>query len=300
MNTGPSSHLQETLFRQREAENMGRVGMHNQLDCPRPANAMYYEMLASLEPKHAVPSSLNVAQPTSYPALPPKKRTLCESQEQADPAPKRTRADSISTEDSNVPVYAAEPPKVSAASTGVDCYAEHDILSGRGGATNVHAGNKFFRNLINAHRDQYLRARKNDKPNISRTIVSAIRRRQGRFLRKDKKTGLWFEIGDDLAREKTSQALRQRAPDYRRQMEEDDQRRTTEMSVPQAIPQASMISPLNTMSNSMGGGGPYNPPQPQDAALVLQYLAVKERQAELQYHMLMVNDLKQRLRMGLM
>jgi hypothetical protein len=38
----------------------------------------------------------------------------------------------------------------------------------------------------------------------------------GKFLRKCDSSGLWFEIGDDAAREKTSQALRQRAPEMRR------------------------------------------------------------------------------------
>merc|ERR1712154_669863 len=77
-------------------------------------------------------------------------------------------------------------------------------------------GNCYFRALINKNREQYLRAKKNDKPFISLSIVSAIRQRNGRFLKNDEKSGLWFEIGDDAAREKTSQALRQRAPEMRK------------------------------------------------------------------------------------
>ena len=61
-----------------------------------------------------------------------------------------------------------------------------------------------------------MKARKNDKPAISRAIVRSVRDNNGRFLRKDDKSGLWFEIGDDAAREKTSQALRQRAPEMRK------------------------------------------------------------------------------------
>ena len=86
----------------------------------------------------------------------------------------------------------------------------------RGGGTNVHPGNRNFRDLINLHRRAYLKARKNDKPAISRAIVRAIREANGKFLKKDEKSGLWFEIGDDAAREKTSQALRQRAPEMRK------------------------------------------------------------------------------------
>lgn len=80
----------------------------------------------------------------------------------------------------------------------------------------MHPGNRNFRDLINLHRRAYLKARKNDKPAISRAIVRAIRESSGKFLKKDEKSGLWFEIGDDAAREKTSQALRQRAPEMRK------------------------------------------------------------------------------------
>jgi hypothetical protein len=44
---------------------------------------------------------------------------------------------------------------------------------GRGGGTNLHPGNRQFRDLINLYRRDYLKARKNDKPSISRSIVSA-------------------------------------------------------------------------------------------------------------------------------
>ena len=93
---------------------------------------------------------------------------------------------------------------------GIKFCSSDDVLCGRGGGTNVHPGNRRFRDLVNASRRAYLKARKNDKPAISRSIVSAIREMNGRFLKKDEKSGLWHEIGDDGAREKTSQALRRR------------------------------------------------------------------------------------------
>jgi hypothetical protein len=89
--------------------------------------------------------------------------------------------------------------------------------------TNVHPGNRNFRDMINMHRRTYLKARKNDKPAISRAIVRSIRETGGKFLRKDEKSGLWYEIGDDAAREKTSQALRQRAPEMRRLLFDNEQ-----------------------------------------------------------------------------
>ncbi|ACI65611.1 predicted protein [Phaeodactylum tricornutum CCAP 1055/1] len=108
------------------------------------------------------------------------------------------------------------PAPVVASKEGINFFHDADVLSGRGGGTNVHPGNRNFRDMINLHRRAYLKARKNDKPAISRAIVRSIRESKGKFLKKDEKTGLWFEIGDDAAREKTSQALRQRAPEMRK------------------------------------------------------------------------------------
>jgi hypothetical protein len=46
--------------------------------------------------------------------------------------------------------------------------------------------------------------------------VRAVRDTGGRFLKRQEKTGLWFEIGDNSAREKAGQALRQRATEMRK------------------------------------------------------------------------------------
>lgn len=93
------------------------------------------------------------------------------------------------------------------------CYTfSADILCGRGGLTNHHKGNKRFRDIVALHRPDYVRAPKIQKPSVARVIVRAIRNGDppGRFLRKDKKTGFWIDIGDKRAAEKTSQALREK------------------------------------------------------------------------------------------
>jgi len=135
-----------------------------------------------------------------------------EEEEEADPKKQKTEEFKPEAEEKAGP----PPAPVHASSEGISFFIDADVLSGRGGGTNVHPGNRNFRDLINLHRRAYLKARKNDKPAISRAIVSAIRENNGRFLKKDEKTGLWYEIGDDAAREKTSQALRQRAPEMRK------------------------------------------------------------------------------------
>ena len=129
---------------------------------------------------------------------------------------------------------------------GIKFYSRNDVLCGRGGGTNVHPGNRRFRDLINANRRAYLKARKNDKPAISRSIVRTIREMNGRFLKKDEKQGLWFEIGDDGAREKTSQALRQRAPEMRKILFEDEQRQTLAQQQEMMMQRSQMMG--------MGGG----------------------------------------------
>jgi len=182
------------------------------------------------------------------------------------------------------PNKSVEP--VGPSGTAVLRVSDNDVLSGRGGATNVHTGNIFFRSLIDAHRIKYLRARKNDKPEISRSIVNIIRRRNGAFLKKNEKTGHWNEIGDDLAREKTSQALRQRAPDYRRRMIEEDNLRISNLS---SVP--TIANPRTLLSQQLNFTLP-------NRIIALEYLAVKEKQAELQFHLQMVEELKHRLAIG--
>jgi hypothetical protein len=118
---------------------------------------------------------------------------------------------------------------------GIKFYSKNDVLCGRGGGTNVHPGNRRFRDLINANRRAYLKSKKNDKPAISRSIVQTIRDMNGRFLKKDEKLNLWFEVGDDGAREKTSQALRQRAPEMKKILFEEEQRQRREQVARQQV-----------------------------------------------------------------
>lgn len=84
-----------------------------------------------------------------------------------------------------------------------------DVLSGRGGGTNNHAGNKHFRQLCDQRRHVYVMSKKMIKREIAKEIVADVRARGGRFLKRDDKTGEWEDIGDQRAISKTSQALRE-------------------------------------------------------------------------------------------
>merc|ERR1739848_931084 len=85
----------------------------------------------------------------------------------------------------------------------------NDVLCGRGGLTNSHAGNKKFRYIVAEHQLEYLRARKNDKRGIAKTVVSRIREDGGRFLQRSSDSILWTVVSEKRAIGKTSQALRE-------------------------------------------------------------------------------------------
>jgi hypothetical protein len=100
-----------------------------------------------------------------------------------------------------------------------------DVLSGRGGATNSHAGNRAFRALVKEYQAQYLKAKKRDKPAVASLVVEVVRSKGGRFLRRCDSMStpgpvMWVDIGDERAREKTCQALREGAPELRRQKQQ--------------------------------------------------------------------------------
>jgi len=106
----------------------------------------------------------------------------------------------------------------------------NDVLCGRGGETNHWTGNIQYRSLVKAYQKLYVDSTRRVKPKIAQCIVYSVRQSGGRFLKRlenpDKagivnKEGLpssggcWVDVGNVKAREKTSQALREGAPDLR-------------------------------------------------------------------------------------
>lgn len=91
----------------------------------------------------------------------------------------------------------------------------HDVLSGRGNFVNYHDGNEYFRKLVRKHKLDYVNCPKQQKGKFSKLIVDEIKARNppGRFLKQDKDTKLWYDIGEKKALDKTRQALREGAPE---------------------------------------------------------------------------------------
>jgi len=99
---------------------------------------------------------------------------------------------------------------------------ENDVMYGRGGGTNHHPGNKRYRAMVESRKVKYVNSKRLDKPLVALEIIREWRAQlpPGRFLKHNDKTGNWDDVGDKKAREKTSQALREKAPQIRAQQEE--------------------------------------------------------------------------------
>jgi hypothetical protein len=85
-----------------------------------------------------------------------------------------------------------------------------DVICGRGKKSYSHVGNGRFRERVVAMLDEYSRAKsKLDKSSVLSDVVEQVRRASpaGGFVKQDE-SGIWYEVGDFLAREKTSQAFR--------------------------------------------------------------------------------------------
>ncbi len=122
---------------------------------------------------------------------------------------------------------------------------DSDVLCGRGGSINSHSGNERFRQLVERRKRVYLTARfKREKRLIASSIVSEISSLNppGRFLTKDTKTGLWYPIGDEKARDKTSQALRENAPSIRAEIETEINQQRAEMQRAEEEEHAAMVT----------------------------------------------------------
>ncbi len=76
--------------------------------------------------------------------------------------------------------------------------------------------------MVERRKVDYVNSKRLDKPLVALDIIRQWREQKppGRFLKFDEKTDTWSDVGDKKAREKTSQALREKAPLLRKQQEE--------------------------------------------------------------------------------
>ena len=92
----------------------------------------------------------------------------------------------------------------------IDNIRDSDILCGRGGRSNHHPGNKFYRQVVSDMKHMYRRTEtKTVKTDLSRAIVDHVCTRGGRFVKKDESSDRYYLLSKAEARKKTSQALRE-------------------------------------------------------------------------------------------
>lgn len=102
---------------------------------------------------------------------------------------------------------------------------EQDVICGRGNFANYHAGNAYFRNLVQSYKIDYVACDKADKKKYSKMIFDTIRNLKppGRFLKFDARLNTWFDIGEKKALDKTRQALREGAPEIMKELLPDQE-----------------------------------------------------------------------------
>lgn len=111
-------------------------------------------------------------------------------------------------------MYVPPPPLIAKQSMSKDILKphDHDVMCGRGGLTNFHRGNVWYRRLVRCNRQLYRDSAKYTKLLVSKAIVQAVQSQNppGRFIECDKDTGIWHQIPYKKALDKTSQALREK------------------------------------------------------------------------------------------
>jgi len=90
---------------------------------------------------------------------------------------------------------------------------KNDVIIGRGKKCHGHFGNKRLKRIVLSRLDEYSRVfLQKEKSRILRLIINQIRNnrhpRVGGFVKQDQKTKRWFDVGDNLAREKISKSFR--------------------------------------------------------------------------------------------
>jgi hypothetical protein len=108
----------------------------------------------------------------------------------------------------NMSSTSSRPPRIIDESRAIEP-TDDDVLFGRGGYTNTHPGNIFFRERALELRPWYESCSKDEKYHVSNVLIESVKSAGHRFLEKGS-DGLWHEVVGNGARKKASQALRER------------------------------------------------------------------------------------------
>ena len=113
-----------------------------------------------------------------------------------------------------------------------------DVICGRGKKCYNHIGNERFRLRVLNYLEEYSVAKsKLEKSGVLSKVVDAVRQQSpdGGFVKQDEK-GNWHEVGDFLAREKTSQSFRDALHDRYKSSNISKKKRRQDEQTRQAAP----------------------------------------------------------------
>lgn len=98
---------------------------------------------------------------------------------------------------------------------------KNDVLKGRGNGPQNHPGNIQFREFVNNYKFEYVSSNKKDKKQFCEKIFKQVKDQcpPGRFIEKEAKVDIWYELDKEAAMKKISQALRENASDMKAAME---------------------------------------------------------------------------------
>lgn len=88
-------------------------------------------------------------------------------------------------------------------------FEDADVLNGRGNGTTYHKGNQRFRQSVQKNKTRFFESVGDfGRRKIQREILEEVHNNGGRFLKQNKGTGYWEELGEREALRKIGQALR--------------------------------------------------------------------------------------------
>ena len=141
-----------------------------------------------------------------------------------------------------------------------------DVICGRGKKCYNHIGNERFRQRVLTFLDEYSLAKsKLDKSGVLSKVVDEVRQHSpnGGFVKQDA-NGKWHEVGDFLAREKTSQAFRDTLHDRykssnlsKKKRRQEEHAKVSSNSFGSAAMSEYEISRLEMLSNELLGSGTF-------------------------------------------
>jgi len=85
---------------------------------------------------------------------------------------------------------------------------EFDVICGKGNFSLGHVGNLRFKGIIKSKLPEYLKAKNRAEKAILITHVRELMRKDGLFVRQDKKCGRWYEVVESFVHEKVGQTFR--------------------------------------------------------------------------------------------